>query len=41
VSESVLPECTSKDLYDLFPTGPAKQACKVGGLPQPLGKGGY
>lgn len=41
VSESVLPGCVSKDLYDLFPTGPAKQACKVGGLPQPLGKGGY
>jgi len=31
----------SKFLYDLFPLGPAKQAAKVAGLPQPLGKGGY
>jgi tRNA 2-thiouridine synthesizing protein E len=31
----------SKTLYDLFPMGPAKQAAKVAGLPQPLGKGGY
>jgi tRNA 2-thiouridine synthesizing protein E len=31
----------SKALYDLFPMGPAKQAAKVAGLPQPLGKGGY
>lgn len=31
----------SKYLYDLFPTGPAKQAAKVADLPQPLGKGGY
>jgi tRNA 2-thiouridine synthesizing protein E len=35
------PEADSKALYDLFPIGPAKQACKVAGLPQPLGKGGY
>ena len=41
VSESVIPGCDSKALYDLFPTGPAKQSCKIGGLPQPYGKGGY
>lgn len=34
-------EADSKVLYDLFPTGPAKQAAKVAGLPQPYGKGGY
>jgi len=37
----VLPGCDSKALYELFPTGPAKQGCQVAGLPQPLGKGGY
>ena len=41
VADSVLPGCESKALYDLFPLGPAKQACRVGGLPQPYGKGGY
>jgi tRNA 2-thiouridine synthesizing protein E len=35
------PEADSKALYDLFPVGPAKQAAKVAGLTQPLGKGGY
>jgi TusE/DsrC/DsvC family sulfur relay protein len=25
------------EVYDLFPTGPAKGACKVAGLPKPTG----
>ena len=37
----IRPGTDSKFLYDLFPLGPAKQAAKVAGLPQPLGKGGY
>lgn len=26
-----------KDIYDLFPSGPAKGACKIAGLPKPTG----
>lgn len=28
---------TLKEIYDLFPSGPAKGACKVAGLPKPTG----
>ncbi len=27
----------SKLLYELYPAGPAKQACKIAGLPKPTG----
>ena len=39
--QEFMPEADSKFLYDLFPLGPAKQAAKIAGLPQPYGKGGY
>lgn len=32
---------SSKDLYDLFPHMPSKQAAKIGGLPESRRKGGY
>ncbi len=31
----------AKDLYEHFPKGPAKQASKIGGLPDTKRKGGY
>jgi tRNA 2-thiouridine synthesizing protein E len=31
----------TKEIYDLFPLGPAKQAGKIGGLPESRRKGGY
>jgi tRNA 2-thiouridine synthesizing protein E len=41
IAQDVLPGIDSKGLYDLFPIGPAKQAAKIAGLPQPYGKAGY
>lgn len=29
--------CKLKRIYDLFPSGPAKGACKIAGLPKPTG----
>jgi tRNA 2-thiouridine synthesizing protein E len=37
-----MPEADSALLFELFPDGgAAKEGCKVAGLPQPKGKGGY
>ncbi len=29
--------CPLKKIYELFPSGPAKGACKIAGLPKPTG----
>jgi tRNA 2-thiouridine synthesizing protein E len=40
--EADMPEADAKLMFDLFPDGgAAKQGCRIGGLPQPKGKGGY
>lgn len=40
--EASMPEADNKLMFDLFPDGgAAKQGCRIAGLPQPKGKGGY
>lgn len=34
-------ECSTKELYALFPMQPSKQAAKIAGLPETKRKGGY
>lgn len=34
-------ETDSKTLYELFPSGPSKQAGRIAGLPESMRKGGY
>ncbi len=38
IKKSLGPEVgNNKYMYELFPYGPAKQACKIAGLPKPTG----
>lgn len=30
-------DCSLRQIYELFPSGPAKGACKLAGLPKPAG----
>lgn len=40
--EADMPEADNKLMFDLFPDGgAAKQGCRIAGLTQPKGKGGY
>jgi len=40
--EGIMPEADNKLMFELFPDGgAAKQGCRIAGLPQPYGKGGY
>lgn len=40
--EGDMPNADSALLFELFPDGgAAKQGCRIAGLPQPYGKGGY
>ena len=37
IGKQLGPKGNSQYLYELFPYGPAKQACKIAGLPKPTG----
>jgi len=41
MSEAWGEKVASKDLYELFPKQPSKQAGMIGGLPESRRKGGY
>ena len=41
MSEKWGEKIATKDLYDLFPKQPSKQATKIAGLPETKRKGGY